>query len=171
MLKSNRAIWAVILCFALLGVGCGDDDDTSPTAPTPVEPTAPDPEPEPVSIAGEWHGSFEGMLIDGEAFMTLEQSGMDVTGDWSAPMPAALVALGAPAEVPLSGPVEGTVEGSGGDLELGFAEAFHAYLGEDCGLHLDVEEFSDDDLEGTWHTEDTCPAHVVDEGTLDMQKD
>ena len=165
MFKSNRAIWALVLCFALLGAGCGDDD--APAAPTP--PTV---EPEPmVSIAGDWHGSFEGDLIDGEAFMTLEQSGMDVTGDWSAPMPAALVALGAPDNVDLSGPVEGTVEGSSGDLELGFDAAFHAYLGEDCGLHLHVEEYSDDDLEGEWHTEDTCPAHVVDEGTLDMHKD
>ena len=171
MLKSNRAIWAVILCFALLGVGCGDDDDTSPMAPTPVEPPAPEPEPEPVSIAGDWHGSFEGMLIDGEAHLHLEQTGMDVTGEWDAPMPAALVALGAPADVLLSGPVEGTVDGSTADLEFEFAAAFHAYLGEDCGLHVEVEMFSEDDLEATWHTEDTCPAHVVDEGTLDMHKD
>ena len=35
MFKSNRALWAVIFCFALLGAACGDDDP-APTAPTPV---------------------------------------------------------------------------------------------------------------------------------------
>ena len=68
-------------------------------------------------------------------------------------------------------PVEGTVEGSTAELELGFLEAFHEYLGHECGLHVHVESFTEDDLEGTWHTEETCPPHVVDEGTLDMHKD
>ncbi len=168
MFKSNRAKWAIILCFALLGAACGGDD-TTPAGPTP--PPEPEPEPEPVTISGEWHGEFEGALVAGEAFATLMQNGMDVTGDWSAEMPAPLVALGAPAGVDLAGPVEGTVSGSTAELEFGFLAAFHEYLGEDCGLHVHVESFSEDDLEATWHTEDTCPAHVNDEGTLDMHKD
>ncbi len=166
MLNSNHARFLVILCFALGAAACGDD--ASPTAPT--TDTEPEPEPGPVTISGEWHGEFDGALVAGEAFATLEQNGMDVTGDWSAEMPAPLVALGAP-DVDLAGPVEGTVSGSTAELEFGFLPVFNEYLGEDCGLHVHVESFTEDDLEATWHTEDTCPDHVNDEGTLDMHKD
>ena len=170
MFKSNRAIWAVIVCFTLLGAAaCGDDP--APAAPTPTPTPTPTPEPEPVTITGNWHGHVHGNLIDGEAHVHLEQTDMDVTGDWHMDMPAALVELGAPANLELEGAVEGMVEGSTADLEFTFLEAFHDYLGHDCGIHVHVEEFTEDDLEGTWHTEDTCPAHVVDEGTLDMHKD
>ena len=133
---------------------------------------APTPEPEPVTITGNWHGTFEGALVAGEAHVNLEQTGMDVTGDWSAPMPEPLVALGAPAGIELAGPVEGTVDGSTADLEFAFLEVFHPYFGgPDCGLHVHVESFTEDDLEATWHTEDACPENVSDEGTLDMHKD
>ena len=81
MFKSNRALWAIFLCLALLAGACGDDD-TGPTAPTaPVAPTEPEPEPEPVTIAGDWHGEFTGALVAGEASAMLEQTGMDVTGE------------------------------------------------------------------------------------------
>jgi len=166
MFKSNLAKWAVILCFALLGAGCGGDD--SPTAPTPTTPE-PEPEPEPVTITGDWHGEFEGNLVAGEAFAMLEQNGMDVTGEWSAPMPAALMAVSG-RDDELQGPVTGTVMDSTAELEFAFLAVFHPFVGPDCHLHVDVEMFTEDELEGTWHTED-CLEHVVDEGTLDMHKD
>ena len=170
MFRNRRARWPMLLCFALLAAACGEDSPTAPT-PTPTPTPEPEPEPEPVTISGTWHGHVHGSLIDGEAFVNLEQSGMDVTGDWHMEMPAALVALGAPEDVDLAGPVEGTVEGSSADLEFGFLAAFHGYLGDECGVDVHVESFTEEDLEGTWHTEDTCPDHVVDEGTLDMHKD
>lgn len=173
MFKRNRVLWAVTLCFALLGAACGDDP--APTAPTPVEPPVaptPEPEPEPVTITGDWHGEFEGTLVAGEAFAMLEQTGMDVTGEWSAPMPAPLVALGAPDGIDLAGPVTGTVSGTTADLEFGFLEIFHAYFGSaECVLDVHVTSFTEDELEGTWHTVDACPENVSDEGTLDMHKD
>ena len=170
MFKSNRALWAVIFCFALLGAAACGDDDPAPAAPTPTP--EPEPEPEPVSIAGDWHGSFEGGLVSGEAHLHLEQTGMDVTGEWDAPMPEPLVALGAPADIELAGPVTGTVEGSTADLEFAFLEAFHLYFGgPDCALDVHVTSFGEDDLEAEWHTTDACPENVSDEGTLDMHKD
>ena len=170
MFKSNRVLWVGILCFALLGAACGDDDP-APTAPTPVEPPAPTPEPV-TMITGDWHGEFEGTLVAGEAFAMLEQNGTDVTGDWSAPMPEPLVALGAPATIDLAGPVTGTVSGSTADLEFAFLEAFHLYFGgPDCVLDVHITSFTEDELEGTWHTVEACPENVSDEGTLDMHKD
>ena len=171
-MKSNSARFLFVLCLVALGAAaCGDD--SSPTTPTPVEPpVAPPPEPEPVTISGEWHGEFEGALVAGEAFATLEQNGMDVTGNWSAPMPEPLVALGAPAGIELAGPVTGTVDGSTADLEFAFLEAFHLYFGgPDCVLDVHVTSFTEDELEGTWHTVEACPENVSDEGTLDMHKD
>ena len=169
MFKRNRALWAVVFCFALLGAACGDDD--TPAAPTPT-PT-PTPDPEPVTITGNWHGEFEGALVAGEARAMLEQNGMDVTGEWSAPMPAPLVALGAPAGIDLAGPVTGTASDPTADLEFGFLEAFHVYFGgPDCVLHVEVTSFTEADLEATWHTdEEGCPENVSDQGTLDMHKD
>lgn len=170
MFKRNRALWAVVFCFALLGAACGDDD--TPAAPTPTPDPTPTPEPDPVTITGNWHGEFEGALVAGEAFVNLEQSGMNVTGDWSAPMPEPLVALGAPADIDLAGPVEGTVSGTTAELEFGFLEVFHVYFGgPDCGLHVDVESFTEDELEADWHTEEACPENVTDEGHLHMHKD
>lgn len=175
MFKSNRALWAAVFCFALLGAACGDDP--APTAPTPTPPPAPTPtpEPEPVTITGDWHGHVHGMLIDGEAHVHLMQDdNMMVTGDWHMEeMPEAVAALLAAAGVmtdeEFGGPVEGMVEEgeSHADLEFGFAEAFHGVLGHDCVVHAHVE-FTEDDLEGDWHTDD-CAAD--DEGDMDMHKD
>ena len=169
MFKSNRAKWAVVLCFALLGASCGDD---SPTAPTPTTPEPTTPEPEPVTITGDWHGHVHGNLIDGEAHVHLEQTDMNVTGDWHMEeMPEAVAALlmaaGVSTDEEFGGPVEGMVDGSDADLEFGFAEAFHDLLGHDCVVHAHVE-FTEDELEGDWHTDDCVSP---DEGDLDMHKD
>jgi len=178
MFKSNRALWAIILCFALLGAACGDDDP-APTAPTPVQPPTPTPtpEPDPVTIDGNWHGHVHGNLIDGEAHVMLEQhDDMTVTGDWHMEeMPAAVAALlmgTDAADEEFGGPVTGMVEqeDSGdfaADLEFGFAEVFHDVLGHDCVVHAHVE-FTEDELEGDWHTDDCVSP---DEGDLDMHKD
>ena len=175
MFKSNRAKWAVIVCFTLLGAAaCGDDP--TPVAPTPTPPPAPTPEPEPVTITGNWHGHVHGNLIDGEAHVHLEQDdNMMVTGDWHMEdMPEAVAALlmaaGVSTDEEFGGPVEGMVEeGDEGhaDLEFGFAEVFHDVLGHDCVVHAHVE-FTEDDLEGDWHTDDCVSP---DEGDLDMHKD
>ena len=171
MFKSNRFLWAAVLCFALRGAACGDD--AAPTAPTPVEPSvAPPTEPEPVTITGNWHGHVHGNLIDGDAHVHLEQSGMDVTGDWHMEeMPEAVAALlmaaGVSTDEEFGGSVEGTVDGSDADLKFGFEEAFHDLLGHDCVVHAHVE-FTEDELEGDWHTDDCVSP---DEGTLDMHKD
>ncbi|MYN66631.1 MAG: hypothetical protein F4X11_16635 [Acidobacteria bacterium] len=172
MFKSNRARWAVVLCFALMGAACGDDP--APTAPTPTPPPAPEPEPEPVMITGEWHGHVHGMLIDGDAHVHLMQTGMDVTGDWHMEeMPEAIAALlmaaGMSTDEELGGPVMGMVEEgeAHADLEFGFAEAFHDVLGHDCVVHAHVE-FTEDELEGDWHTDD-CVSD--DEGDMDLHKE
>lgn len=178
MFKSNRARWAVILCFALLGAACGDDP--APTAPTPTPPPAPTPtpEPEPLTITGTWHGHVHGMLIDGEAHVNLMQDdNMMVTGDWHMEeMPEAvgalLMAAGVMTDEEFGGAVSGMVEqeASGdfaADLEFGFAEAFHDVLGHDCVVHAHVH-FTEDELEGDWHADD-CVSD--DEGDMDMHKD
>ncbi len=182
MLKSVHFRFLLVFCvaLALTTAACGDDD--SPVAPTPMPEPQPEPEPELVTIDGNWHGSFEGTLggielhMD-DVHMMLQQDGMDVTGDWEAPMPEPLVAVGAPAEVPLAGPVTGMVEEADetdgtAELTLSFLEAFHLYFGgPDCALHVHVESFTEEDLEGHVHTTEACPENVTGEGELDMHKD
>ena len=166
MLKSNPARWAIILCFALLAAGCGDDD--SPTAPTTVEP---EPEPEPITLTGTWSGRVEGNLVTGEAMAMLTQDGANVTGDWSMQMPAALVLVGAPAEVDLEGPVTGTVTDMTAALSFGFLEAFTPYFGSpDCGIDVSVTSFDATTMEATWTTNDSCQPPVVDMGMLTFMR-
>ena len=96
---------------------------------------------------------------------------MDVTGEWSAPMPAALMAVSG-RDDELQGPVTGTVMDSTAELEFAFLAVFHEYRrATNAASTSTSKSFTEDDLEGTWHTEETCPPHVVDEGTLDMHKD
>ena len=170
MFKRNRVLWAVVLCFAMGAAACGDDP--APTAPTPPPTPTPPPDPEPVTITGEWHGHVHGMLIDGEAHVHLMQDdNMMVSGDWhmeEMPMAIAALLMGtAAADEEFGGPVEGTVDGSDADLAFGFEEVFHDILGHDCVVHAHVE-FTEDELEGDWHTDDCVSS---DEGTLDMHKD
>ena len=164
MLKSNRGRLAVAICFALLAAGCGDDD--SPTAPTNVEP-----EPEPITLTGTWSGRVEGNLVIGEAMAMLTQDGANVTGDWSMQMPAALVAVGAPAEVDLEGPVTGTVTDMTAALSFGFLEAFTPYFGSpDCGIDVSVTSFDATTMEATWTTNDSCQPPVDDMGMLTFMR-
>ena len=174
MFKSNRALWAVSLCFVLLGAAaCGDDP--APAAPTPTPTPTPTPDPEPVTITGEWHGHVHGNLIDGEAHVNLMQDdNMMVSGDWHMEMmPQAVAALltgTAAADEEFGGDVTGMVTGETAELHLTFKEIFHDALGHDCEVHVDVSSFAEDDLEATWETEGSdCVAN--DEGTLDMHND
>ena len=166
MLKSNRGRLAVAICFALLAAGCGDDD--SPTAPTNVEP---EPEPEPITLTGTWSGRVEGNLVIGDAMAMLTQDGANVTGDWSMQMPAALVAVGAPAEVDLEGPVTGTVTDMTAALSFGFLEAFAAYFGSsECAIDVTVTSFDQTMMTADWMTNASCQPPAVDMGTLTFMR-
>ena len=152
--KRNGMLLAPVLCFSLLTVACGDDS-SGPTAPTAV------------TLTGNWAGSFMGNLVSGAGQMMLTQEGTNVTGEWSAPMPAALVAFGAPAEIDLAGPVSGSVDGTTATLTLGFLEAFADYLGTtECGLAVDVTSFSETSLDGSYTTNEMCQPPIEDQGTL-----
>lgn len=156
--KRNGRLLAAVICFSLLTVACGDDSSgpTAPSAPT---------------LTGNWAGSFMGNLVSGEGQMMLTQEGTNVTGEWSAPMPAALVAQGAPAGTNLAGPVSGSVDGTTATLTLGFLEAFVVFLGNpDCGLAVDVTSFSETSLEGSYTTNDMCQPPIEDQGTLTFMR-
>lgn len=154
--RTTRILCAVF-CLATLAAGCRGD---SPTSPTDV-PT----------LTGTWAGTFAGALVSGDGQATLTQDGMTVTGDWSAPMPANLVALGAPAAVPLTGPVTGSATGTTADLTFGFAEVFHLYFGNpNCGLAVSVTSFDATTLMANWSTNDSCQPPVVDSGTLTFMR-
>ena len=147
----------VVLCLGTLIAGCRGDTPTSPTD----DPT----------LTGTWAGTFAGALVSGDGQATLTQDGMTVTGDWSAPMPANLVALGAPAAVPLTGPVTGTATGTTAALTFGFAEVFHPYFGNpNCGLAVSVTSFDAVTLMADWRTNDSCQPPVVDSGTLTFMR-
>lgn len=153
MAKPGSLGLLVVLCLALVSVGCGDGDSgpTAPTAPT---------------LTGTWAGMFAGNLVSGDGQMMLTQEGAMVSGQWSAPMPELLVAQGAPAELPLTGAVTGTVEGTTATLSLRFAEAFALFIPSDCGLDVSVTSFSETSLEGTYMTNAMCPPPINDQGTL-----
>ena len=165
MMKSDNARTAIILCSILLAAAC---EGVSPTAPTTSNP---DPEAEPVTLTGNWMGSFVGLLISTDAARAnLTQTGTTVTGDWSTPMPATLVAFGAPADLDVSGPVTGTVTGTGTAAELSFGfldnEVFRQFFAEGCALSLSVSLFTATTMEGTWMTNASCLPPAVDRGTM-----
>ena len=168
MIKSNDFRLALVLCGALLAGAC---QSASPTAPTEPEP---EPEPEPVTLTGTWSGSATGLLIVSDAVTsTLTQTDTAVTGDWSMPMPAILVGLGAPAEVNLSGPVTGTATGTTADLSFGFrddVEVFRQYFAPGCALSVTVTSFTATTLEATWMTNTSCVPPVTDSGTLTLTR-
>jgi hypothetical protein len=163
MLKSNRARWAIVLCFALLAAGCGDDD--SPTAPTTTEP---DPDPDPVTVTGTWSGSFDGADISGDnVSVDLTQDGTTVTGRWTATVRLPPVP-GAPPEVPLGGAVTGTVDNM--STELAFAiEGFADYFPEGCAIAV-TASFDETTMKGDWMTNASCQEPAVDEGTLSFTR-
>lgn len=161
--SNRRAGAAIVFCFALAAAACGGDD--SPAAPTPPAPPAP--EPEPVTLTGTWAGPVDGGVVDGDARAELTQTGTNVTGPWSMPMPAALVLVGAPADVRLTGPVTGTVSGTTAALTFGFLATYADYFGSaDCAIAVTVTSFSQTTMEATWTTNESCQAPAVDEGTL-----
>ena len=158
MSKHSNSCLVGLLGLALLTAACGGDDST-PTAPTPA-----------ATLTGTWAGMFNGSLIQGDGQAMLTQEGTTVTGEWSAPMPAQLVLLGAP-DIELSGPASGTVSGNTAMLTLGFLEAFSAYFGSpDCGLAVDVTSFDETSLEATWASNDACQPPAVDRGTLSFTR-
>ncbi len=160
MLRSNGARLALLLSLTFLAGSCGDDGPTAPTAPRAEER-------ELVVLTGTWSGTFEGTLFSGDGQAQLAQTGTIVTGDWSAPMPAPLVARNAPADIDLAGPITGTATATTAVLSFGFLEALTAYFGgTDCALDVNVTSFNRTMMEATWATNDSCQPPATDEGTL-----
>ena len=164
MLKSNSARWAIILCFALMAAGCGDD--SGPTAPTVVAP-----EPQPVTLTGIWSGSIVGVFVIGDARAELTQDGATVAGNWSMPMPLALIAVGAPADLDLAGPVSGTVTDTTAALSFGLLDALALLVGSvECAVDVSVTSFDETTMEATWETNEACQMPFVDQGTLSFMR-
>ena len=170
MLKSNSARWAIILCFALMAAGCGDD--SGPTAPTVVAPpTGVAPEPQPVTLTGIWSGSVVGVFVIGDARAKLTQAGTTVAGNWSMPMPLALIAAGAPADLALAGPVSGTVTDTTAALSFGLLDALALLVGSvECAVDVSVTSFDETTMEATWKTNEACQMPFVDQGTLSFMR-
>ena len=164
MMKRSNFRLAIVLCGIVLTAAC---QSASPTAPT-------EPEPQPVTLTGTWSGSATGNLIVSDAVTaTLTQTDAAVTGDWSMPMPAILVGFGAPADVNLSGPVEGTATGTTAELSFGFrddVEVFRQYFAPGCALSVTVTSFTATTLDGTWTTNTSCVPPVTDNGTLTLTR-
>ena len=159
MIKNNDFRLAIVLCGSLLAAAC---QSASPTAPT---------EPETVTLTGTWSGSATGTFISSDAVAaTLAQTDAAVTGDWSMPMPATLVAFGAPANVNLSGTVTGTATGTTAELSFAFAdvEVFRDYFAEGCALSVSISSFTATMADATWMTNASCQPPVVDNGTLTL---
>ncbi len=171
MTKSDSLRFLAVFCSLLLAAAC---ETASPTAPTEPEPTAPtEPEPEPITLAGNWAGTFTGDFITSDAVTAmLTQTDTMVGGEWSTPMPAALVLLGAPASVNLSGPVTGTVTGTMAELSFGFPDTppFSDYFAEGCALSLSISSFTATAMDGMWTTNDLCQPPVTDSGTLTLAR-
>ena len=132
---------------------------------SPTEPTESD-----VTLTGAWSGAFTGNLLRSDAVTAnLTHTDVGVTGTWSMPMPATLVAFGAPAGLELSGPVAGTVTGTTAELEFLF-EGFRQYFAEGCAVALSVASFDATMLEGSWTTNASCQPPVEDSGTMTMTR-
>ena len=166
MIKSNHFRLAIVLCGSLLAAAC---QSASPTAPT-----EPEPEPEPVTLQGMWSGSADGNFIASDSVTAnLTQTDGAVSGEWRTPMPATLVAFGAPANVDLYGPVTGTATGTTADLSFAFTdevEVFRQYFAEGCALSVTVTEFTATSMNATWMTNASCQPPVVDSGSLTMTR-
>jgi len=161
MLKINDFRLALVLCGSLLAAAC---QSASPTAPT---------EPEPVTLTGTWSGSATGNFISSDAVTTtLTQTDAAVTGEWSMPMPATLVAFGAPADVNLSGTVTGTATGTTADLSFAFAdvEVFRQYFAPGCALSVTISSFTATMADATWMTNASCQPPVVDNAPLTLTR-
>ncbi len=167
MMKNHDPRLAIVLCGTLLAAAC---QSASPTAPTEPEP---EPEPEPITLTGTWNGSATGNFISSDAVTAmLSQTDAAVTGDWSMPMPATLVAFGAPANVNLSGTVTGTATGTTAELSFEFAdvEVFRQYFVEGCALSVSITSFTATMADATWMTNAMCLPPVVDMGTLTLTR-
>ena len=161
MSRSNRARVALLLSLTLLACSCADDGPTAPTAPRADDGR------ELIVLTGTWSGTFEGTLFSGDGQALLTQTGTTVSGDWSAPMPAPLVALDAPADIDLAGPITGTATATTAVLSFGFFEALAVYFGgTDCALDVNVTSFNRTMMEATWTTNHSCQPPATDEGTL-----
>ncbi len=159
MTKSSNFGLAIVVCGIVSAAACQSD---SPTGPT-------EPEPQPVTLTGAWSGSVTGTFIATDtANTTLTETDGTVTGEWSTPMPATLVAFGAPANVNLSGPVTGTASGTTAELSFGFAdiEVFRQYFAEGCALSVTVTSFTETTMEATWMTNPSCQPPVIDSGAM-----
>ena len=156
-LKSDSILFLFVLCLVALGAAaCGGD--SSPTTPTPAPPA-------PVTLTGVWVGPVDGQLISSDsATADLAQSASTVTGEWSATVRLPPVP-GAPAEVPLGGPVTGTATGA--TAELAFAiVGFPTYFAEGCAIDVSVTSFDQTTMQADWTTNDMCQPPAVDSGTL-----
>ena len=165
MIKSNDYRLALVLCGIVLAAAC---QSASPTAPT-----EPEPEPEP-TLQGMWSGSADGNFIASDSVTAnLTQTDGAVSGEWRTPMPATLVAFGAPPNVDLYGPVTGTAAGTTAELSFAFTDEvqeFRRYFAEGCALSVTVTEFTATSMSATWMTNASCQPPVVDNGTLTLTR-
>ena len=164
MMKSNSVRLAIFLCATLLVAACDSASPTAPTTPDPVEP-----EPEPVTLTGNWRGTFTGALISSDTVTAeLTQTDTMVEGNWSTPMPATFVALGVPANLNLSGPVNGPATGTAAELTFGFIPiaGLEPFFTPGCALSVSVSSVTATTMEGTWTTNMSCQPPFVDNGSI-----
>lgn len=156
MTKRSNFRLAIVLCGIVLTAAC---QSASPTAPTDQD-----------TLTGTWSGTFTGNLIVSDAVSAeLTDTDSQVTGRWSMPMPATLVAFGAPADINLAGPVTGTVTGTAAELAFEF-EGFPQYFPPGCAIAVSVSSFNATTMDGTWTTNESCQAPAVDDGTMTMTR-
>ena len=126
-----------------------------------------------ITVNGSWSGTITGNFIVSDAVTAqLTQADTVVTGEWSSPMPAVLVAFGAPAHVNISGPVTGIATSTTAELSFGFldTEVLRRYFPDGCALSVTVTSFTTMRMEGTWTTNALCLPPVIDSGTLTLTR-